>query len=123
MTLLELLKVRGSLLKYKSVAGPEVSFDTKYKIARFLFDTDKDAKFYLESVALLEQQYLDLEKKEHVDKARQMEYEAKIEELLNTETEKIIIFTREELSGFNMSVDDLICLYNCIKDGEKIENN
>ena len=57
MTLLELLKVRGSLLKYKSVAGPEVSFDTKYKIARFLFDTDKDAKFYLESVALLEQQY------------------------------------------------------------------
>lgn len=122
MTLLELLKVRGSLLKYKSVAGPEVSFDTKYKIARFLFDTDKDAKFYIESVALLEQQY-SLGKKEHVDKIKQAEYESKIEELLNTETEKTITFTREELSGFNMSVDDLICLYNCIKDGEKIENN
>lgn len=122
MKLLELLKVRGSLLKYKSVAGPEVSFDTKYKIARFLFDTDKDAKFYLESVALLEQQY-SLGKKEYVDKTKQMEYESKIEELLNTETEKTITFTREELSGFNMSVDDLICLYNCIKDGEKIENN
>lgn len=122
MTLLELLKVRGSLLKYKSVAGPEVSFDTKYKIARFLFDTDKDAKFYLESVALLEQQYSS-RKEEHVDKTKQAEYESKIEELLNTETEKTITFTREELSGFNMSVDDLICLYNCIKDGEKIENN
>ena len=122
MKLLELLKVRGSLLKYKSVAGPEVSFDTKYKIARFLFDTDKDAKFYLESVALLEQQY-SLGKKEYVDKTKQMEYESKIEELLNTETEKTITFTREELSGFNMSVADLICLYNCIKDGEKIENN
>lgn len=122
MTLLELLKVRGSLLKYKSVAGPEVSFDTKYKIARFLFDTDKDAKFYLESVALLEQQYSS-RKEEYVDKTKQAEYESKIEELLNTETEKTITFTREELSGFNMSVDDLICLYNCIKDGEKIENN
>lgn len=122
MTLLELLKVRGSLLKYKNVAGPEVSFDTKYKIARFLFDTDKDAKFYLESVALLEQQYSS-SKEEHVDKTKQAEYESKIEELLNTETEKTITFTREELSGFNMSVDDLICLYNCIKDGEKIENN
>lgn len=122
MTLLELLKVRGSLLKHKSVAGPEVSFDTKYKIARFLFDTDKDAKFYLESVALLEQQYSS-RKEEHVDKTKQAEYESKIEELLNTETEKTITFTREELSGFNMSVDDLICLYNCIKDGEKIENN
>lgn len=122
MKLLELLKVRGSLLKYKSVAGPEVSFDTKYKIARFLFDTDKDAKFYLESVALLEQQYSS-RKEEHVDKTKQAEYESKIEELLNTETEKTITFTREELSGFNMSVDDLICLYNCIKDGEKIENN
>ena len=122
MTLLELLKIRGSLLKYKSVAGPEVSFDTKYKIARFLFDTDKDAKFYLESVALLEQQYSS-RKEEHVDKTKQAEYESKIEELLNTETEKTITFKREELSGFNMSVDDLICLYNCIKDGEKIENN
>lgn len=122
MTLLELLKVRGSLLKYKSVAGPEVSFDTKYKIARFLFDTDKDAKFYLESVALLEQQY-SLGKEEHVDKTKQTEYESKVEELLNTETEKIITFTLEELSGFNMSVDDLLCLFNCIKDGEKIENN
>lgn len=122
MTLLELLKVRGSLLKYKSVAGPEVSFDTKYKIARFLFDTDKDAKFYIESVALLEQQYSS-RKEEHVDKTKQAEYESKIEELLNTETEKTITFKREELSGFNMSVDDLICLYNCIKDGEKIENN
>ena len=122
MKLLELLKVRGSLLKYKSVAGPEVSFDTKYKIARFLFDTDKDAKFYLESVALLEQQYSS-RKEEHVDKIKQAEYESKIEELLNTETEKTITFTREELSGFNMSVDDLICLYNCIKDGAKIENN
>ena len=89
MKLLELLKVRGSLLKYNSVAGPEVSFDTKYKIARFLFDTDKDAKFYLESVALLEQQY-SLGKKEYVDKTKQMEYESKIEELLNTETEKTI---------------------------------
>ena len=65
----------------------------------------------------------ELIKKEYVDKTKQMEYESKIEELLNTETEKTITFTREELSGFNMSVDDLICLYNCIKDGEKIENN
>ena len=108
MELGELMKIRGVLFKHKDDAAEGVSFGTKYKITKFLFNTDTEASFCDQSIKEIDAQY---QEKDH-------EYIAKVEELLKTEVDKSIQFTMEELEYFSLSVEDLICLYSCITEEE-----
>ena len=104
MKLGEIMKVRGVLFKHKDDAAERVSFGTKYKITKFLFDTDSEACFCEKSMKEIEEQCQE----------KNAEYMTKIEELLSTEVDKNVQFTAEELEHFALSVEDLICLYGCI---------
>ena len=102
MTLEEVIKIRGVLFKHKDCAV-DVQFSTKYKIAKFLIDTDPEAKFCEEMLLSIKQQDCENENE-------------KIQDLLRTETDKKISFKPAELVGFNFSVDDLICIYEAIEE-------
>ena len=106
MKLGDVMKARGVLFKHKDDTAEGVSIKTKYKITKFLYETDPDACFCEKALKELESQQQDAG------------YQAKLEELLNTEVDKNVQFKTEELEHFTLSVEDLICLYGCITEEE-----
>ena len=110
MKLGELMKIRAVLIKHKDVADG-VSIQTKYKITKFLVDTDAEASFCGKALHELETQYWTDGK---LREGTEDEYAEKINELTDMEVDKSVQFSVEELEHFALSVEDLLCLYGCI---------
>ena len=108
MKLGEIMKVRGVLFRHKDDTAEGVPFKAKYKITKFLFDTDAEACFCEKSLKEIEAQC----------RNNESEYQAKINELMETEVDKNVQFTTGELEHYALSVEDLICLYGCITETE-----
>lgn len=110
MKLGELMKIRAVLIKHKDVADG-VSIQTKYKITKFLVDTDTEASFCGKALHELEAQYwADGKPREGAGP----EYAQKVNDLIDMEVDKSVQFSVEELEHFALSVEDLLCLYGCI---------
>lgn len=110
MKLGELMKIRAVLIKHKDVADG-VSIQTKYKITKFLVDTDAEASFCGTALRELETQYwTDGKPREGAGP----EYAQKVNDLIDMEVDKSVQFSVEELEHFALSVEDLLCLYGCI---------
>lgn len=116
MKLGEIIKIRGVLFRHKNEAAGQVPIKVKYKITKFLFETDQEAGFFDGANNDLKKLYCNDDGV--VLDGMQDEYKTKFEELVNTEVDKVIEFTIDELEHFDLSVDDLICLYGCIKEVE-----
>lgn len=114
MKLGEIIKIRGVLFKHKDTSAAGVSFSVKYKIAKFLYETDQEVSFFEAAHADVKKDFFDAEG--NLIKEKQGEYEGKINALLNTETDRNIEFEIGELEHFDLSVADTICLYGCIRE-------
>lgn len=110
MKLGELMKIRAVLIKHKDVADG-VSIQTKYKITKFLIDTDAEASFCGKALHELEVQYW---KDGKLREGAEDEYAQKVNELTDMEVDRSVRFSMEELEHFALSVEDLLCLYSCI---------
>ena len=110
MKLGELMKIRAVLIKHKDVADG-VSIQTKYKITKFLIDTDAEASFCGKALHELETQYWTDGK---IREGLGPEYAQKVNELIDMEVDKSVQFSTGELEHFALSVEDLLCLYSCI---------
>jgi hypothetical protein len=110
MKLGELMKIRAVLIKHKDVADG-VSIQTKYKITKFLVDTDAEASFCGKALHELEAQYWADGK---LREGTEDEYASKVNELIDMEVDKSVQFSMEELEHFSLSVEDMLCLYGCI---------
>ena len=104
------MKIRAVLNKHKDVADG-VSIQTKYKITKFLVDTDAEASFCGKALHELEAQYWADGK---LREGTEDEYASKVNELIDMEVDKSVQFSMEELEHFSLSVEDMLCLYGCI---------
>ena len=118
MKLIELVKAVTTL---SEIGSKELPFALQHKIAKFMYSTQSDVDFYRDKFReLLSTYFVKSEIKEGEFKLKHgidiEECNAKQDEINDIEVECPRFFTEEELKPLNLTLPQMLTLYNFIKE-------